>query len=218
MTGTNLAEICAYSIEAGRVIRVSIVTWAVTMQVPLEISYRDVNKTESIESLVREKAAKLEKIEASLTSCRIALERPQKFQSHGNPYRVRIDMRIPPGHELAVRREPSKGDLHSDLESEIRAAFEAAERQLKQLKEKRRNDVKRHPDQEMQATVERVFPDQDYGFLRTLDGRQIFFHRNSVLHNDFERLDTGTGVRYMEEMGADGPQASTVEIIDKPGM
>jgi ribosomal subunit interface protein len=188
------------------------------MQVPLEISYRDVHKTESIEALIREKAAKLERIDDHINSCRIAVERPQKFQSHGNPYRVRITLRVPPGHELAVHREPSKGDLHSDLESEVRAAFDAAERQLKELKEKRRSDVKQHPDQQMQATIERLFPEQEYGFLRTLDGRQVFFHRNSVLHNEYDRLEIGTGVRYSEEMGVDGPQASTVEIIDKPSL
>lgn len=58
----------------------------------------------------------------------------------------------------------------------------------------------------------------DYGFLRTLDtGREIYFHRNSVSDRDFERLEVGTGVQFAEEEGEMGPQATTVQIVDKPG-
>ena len=46
--------------------------------------------------------------------------------------------------------------------------------------------------------------------------------RNSLivqaLNDDFDRLEPGTGVRYVEEAGAKGPQASTVQIVDKPGV
>src|SRR2546427_559512 len=58
---------------------------------------------------------------------------------------------------------------------------------------------------------------EGYGFLRTRDGRQIYFHRRSVLHDGFERLAIGTEVRFEEEDGSDGPQASTVQIVSKPG-
>jgi hypothetical protein len=37
-----------------------------------------------------------------------------------------------------------------------------------------------------------------------------------VLNNEFERLIIGTTVRFVEEMGDSGPQASTVEIIEIP--
>jgi len=42
-------------------------------------------------------------------------------------------------------------------------------------------------------------------------------HKNAVLHGDFDCVEIGTGVRFEEEMGEKGPQASTVQIIDKPG-
>lgn len=51
----------------------------------------------------------------------------------------------------------------------------------------------------------------DYGFSETADGRQIYFHRNSVLDWDFNRLTVGSEVRFTEEIGEKGPQASTVE-------
>jgi len=37
------------------------------------------------------------------------------------------------------------------------------------------------------------------------------------LNDDFDRLEIGTGVRFVEEPGEEGPQASTVQIVDKPG-
>jgi cold shock CspA family protein len=187
------------------------------MNVPPTISFRDVPRTEALDALINHRCDKLTTICDYLQSCRVMVERTQRHQQRGRSYRVRIDMTVPPGHELAVKREPSRGDLHQSLESEIREAFDAAERQLKELKGKQEGHVKQHADQSTSAVVDRLFPAQDYGFLRTLDGRNIYFHRNSVLEDDFDRLSVGTGVTFTEVMGNEGPQASTVKIIDKPG-
>lgn len=46
---------------------------------------------------------------------------------------------------------------------------------------------------------------------------EVYFHRNSVLHGDFDLLAVGTEVRYFEELGDDGPQATTVQGIAKQG-
>ena len=48
--------------------------------------------------------------------------------------------------------------------------------------------------------------------------RKSFFHRNSVLSNDFDRLTVGTGVQFFVSQGENGPQASTVRLIDKTGL
>ena len=186
------------------------------MQMPLEISYRDVEKTDHIESLVRQKVAKLEQICDYMISCRVAIEQSQQRQQTGNPYRVRIIVRVPPEHEMVVTRVSAKEDREEPLPTVIRKAFEAMRRQLQELVELQRAEVKNHPETEVSALVEKIFPQDDYGFLKTLDGRQVYFHRNSVLHGEFERLEIGTGVRYTEELGEKGPQATTVEIEDKP--
>jgi cold shock CspA family protein len=187
------------------------------MNVPPTISYQDVPRTEALDELIRERCDRLSTVCDYLQSCRIMVERTQRHQSRGRSYRVRIDMTVPPGHELAVKREPSRGEMHQSLEAEIREAFSAAERQLKELKGKQEGHVKQHAEQNTTAVVDRLFPAQDYGFLRTVDGRRIFFHRNSVLEGDFDRLTVGTGVHFTEVMGNEGPQASTVKIVDKPG-
>ncbi len=187
------------------------------MKVPLEISFRGVRKTRDIENLIREKAAKLRQVCGYLSSCSVAVESPQEHQEAGNPFRVRINMRVPPGHELVVKRESSRGDMHDELPKVLRDAFQAARRQLQELTERQRGEVKAHPEQEATALVVRLFREDGYGFLKTVDGRELYFHRNSVLHDDFDRLEIGTGVRLVEEAGERGPQASTVQIVDKPG-
>ena len=47
------------------------------------------------------------------------------------------------------------------------------------------------------------------------DGQEIYFHRNSVLDDDYSRLAVGSRVTYAEEMGEKGPQASTVKLMGK---
>jgi cold shock CspA family protein/ribosome-associated translation inhibitor RaiA len=188
------------------------------MEVPLEITFRHVEKSDDIVRLIREKSAKLEKLCDSLISCRVAVENPHAHQQTGKPFRVRINMRVPPGHDLVVRRESTEGFLHERLPVVITDAFEAAFRQLKKLMDKQQGQVKTHPEQEKIAFVYRLFPEEDYGFVRTQQGRELYFHRNSVLNNDFDRLEIGTGVRYVDEEGEEGPQATTVQIVNKPGV
>ena len=54
-----------------------------------------------------------------------------------------------------------------------------------------------------------------FGFLKTSDGREVYFHRNSVLNDAFPRLKVGTRVTFAEEEGDKGPQASTVRLEGK---
>ncbi len=182
----------------------------------LEMTFRGIEKTESIESLIRKKAAKLEQVCSDLTSCRVAVESPQQHQWAGGPFRVRIDMGVP-GKELVVTRESSKGDLHDPLPKILRDAFDAARRKLREYSKQRQGEVKTHPEQETVAYVYKLFPEEGYGFIKTPDGTEIYFHRNSVLNNEYDRLEIGTGVRFVAEAGDKGMQASTVQIVDKPG-
>lgn len=185
------------------------------MKVPLEISFKGVVNTTEIEKLIRSQASKLERICSYLIRCRVAVEKRQEHQRVGNPYRVRIDMTVPPGHELVVRREPTQGDMHDPLEVVLRRAFDAAVRQLRKLVKLQQGETKSHPEQQPSAIVHKLFPEEGYGFLRTVDTQEdIYFHRNSVLRNGFERLEIGMGVRYTAEPGDKGLQATTVQVVD----
>jgi len=187
------------------------------MQVPVTLTFRNVHKNAALEDLVHRQAAKLERACDHIVSCRVAVEKPQEHQTSGNSFRVRLDVTVPPEHELVVKREAGEGDLHEQLPTVIRRAFGAMRRQLRKLVEKQHGDIKAHPEQEMRGVVTRLFREQGYGFIKGLGGEEVYFHKNSLPENDFDRLEIGAGVRWVEQAGDKGPQASTVRIVDKPG-
>jgi cold shock CspA family protein len=187
------------------------------MQVPLEISFRDVEKTAGLESMIRRQAEKLERVAGRIVSCRIAVEKAQYHFTTGTPYRVRLDLRVPPGHELVIRREPGEGGPRDDLLKILLQVFGSARRRLQGLHQRQRGRTKTHAVvQENLGYVVRLFPRSGYGFLRSRDGREIYFHRHSLINEDFDRLDVGAAVRFVEENGRDGPQASTVQVVEPP--
>jgi len=87
-------------------------------------------------------------------------------------------------------------------------------RQLEDYVRMQRVDVKKH-EPTPHARVARIFPQQDYGFLRTPDEREVYFHRNSVIDADFDHLNLGDEVTFVEEQGDKGPQASTVKPVGR---
>jgi cold shock CspA family protein len=187
------------------------------MQVPLKMTFRNVEKTTAIETLIRKQATKLERVCPYLVSCQISIEKPQAHQKSGNPFRVRVAVTVPPEHKLVTIRDAGEGDLHERLSTVVRRAFDATQRQLKKLVDKQRGAVKAHPAQEVAGFVLRLFRDEGYGFIESVDGREIYFHEDSLRAGEFDRLEIGTGVQWNEEQGEEGPQASFVKIVDKPG-
>jgi cold shock CspA family protein len=167
-------------------------------------------------------------------SCRVTVEAPHRHHHKGKSYVVRIDMTVPGGevvvnHEpkhlvaaraahaeelenaLAENHEPSKHAAREDVYVAIRDAFNAAARKLQDHARRRRGEIKIHESTPL-ARVTKIFPFEDYGFLQTPDGREVYFHKNSVLPPGFDRLEVGTEVHYAEELGEKGPQASTVRV------
>jgi cold shock CspA family protein/ribosome-associated translation inhibitor RaiA len=182
----------------------------------MEISYRDVDKTTELDTLIRAKADKLRRFCDDIVSCRVAVERRQQRQRLGNPHRVRIEVTIPPNKDLVVSREPGEAEPHEPLPAMVRDAFKAMERQVKDASSKRRGEVKAH--EEPVALVARLHAGE-YGFLITNEGREIYFHRNALAQGDsFDDLAVGTEVRYVESMGDEGPQASTVRVVNSVGL
>jgi ribosomal subunit interface protein len=181
-----------------------------TVQQPLQITARDVSLSEVAENDIRAKAENLDTYYDRIISCRVVVEGPGRHHRQG-PYAVRIDVTVP-GTDLVVDRQTD-----TDLYVAIRDAFDAARRRLEDHARRQRGDVKAH-EAVSHGRVSKLLPERDHGFLETPEGREIYFHRNSVLHPGFERLAIGTEVRFTEEAGDQGPQASTVAIVGTPGL
>lgn len=183
------------------------------MQVPLQVTFRNMEHSEKIEEDVRQHAAKLDEFSDRITSCRVVIEAPHRHHHKGNLYHVRLLVSVP-RRELVVDREPDADHAHEDAHVTIRDAFDAMRRQLEDDVRELRNDVKVHP-VPPHGKVVQIFPQEGYGFIETPDGREIYFHRNSVLDAAFGQLELGTEVRFAEEEGDKGPQASTVRLVGK---
>jgi ribosomal subunit interface protein len=176
------------------------------MRIPLQITFRNIAHSASIETNINEKAAKLDRFYGRIMSCRVVVEESQRRRRQGNLYSVRIDITVP-GKELAVTREENE-----DAYVAVRDAFDAAVRKLEEHARQRHGDVKAHVTPPTGRII-RIFPDSDYGFIKTSDDREIYFHRNSVLNDvDFKQLKFGTEVTFIEEQGKEGPQAARVAI------
>lgn len=182
------------------------------MQRPLQLSWHHVDPSEAVAAHVREHVARLERLYDRITGCAVTLEAPGRRHRHsGAQYRVRIELSVP-GKKLVTGRDPPKTLAHSDLTVAVNAAFREARRQLEDHVRRLDARVKTHAPAAV-ATIARVLPADGYGFLRTADDREIYFHERSVLRGGFPRLRVGAEVRFVEEPGDAGPQASTVDPV-----
>jgi cold shock CspA family protein/ribosome-associated translation inhibitor RaiA len=178
------------------------------MQEPLRIAFRNMEPPIGAEDEVGDRAAELERFFDRIIACSVVVEARQRRHHQGNLYHVRIEL-IVPDREIVVRRDPPEDHAHEDLHVAIRDAFDAARRQLQDHAREMRGDVKTHT-APMIGSIVRLF--QDYGFLVTEAGDEIYLHRNAVLGRGFDKLNAGDRVRYVihEDEGEQGAQASTV--------
>ena len=117
------------------------------MQIPLQVSYRNLESSPAIEAAVRKHAKKLELFRGDIVSCRVTIECPHKHQHKGRLYHVVITVRTT-GDEIAVSRMPDDELAHEDIYVTIRDAFKAARRQLQDRLQIRRGQVKKHESRE----------------------------------------------------------------------
>lgn len=177
-----------------------------------QISFRGLPPSEFVERRIREKLDWLRRFTDTIVSARIIVEQRHKNHQKGGLYHVRIYLKVAGGEEVVVAREPHEAHAHEDVYVAIRDAFDAARRGLEDHQHRLRGETKAH---EPPPHGRVVFLADDYGFLRTADEREVYFHRNALVEGRFEELRVGDPVRFdlHEGEGVEGPQASTVVPI-----
>ena len=127
------------------------------MELPVQITFRNLAHSEEVESFVREKATRLDSFYDRITSCRVMVELPHQRHRSSNLHHIRIELTVL-GGELAISR---KGTLQTaqnqavrvskaekahtsdkNLYVAIRVAFEAARRQLQDYARRQRGKVR----------------------------------------------------------------------------
>ena len=175
------------------------------MQLPLQVTYRYMERSDALDARIRDKAAKLEAFHPHVTSCRVSVEERHRHHLQGKQFTVSIDLRVP-GHELVVNR-----DHHEDVYVAVRDAFDAAGRKLEDLARLQRGDVKAH-ELPQRGRVARIYRDEGYGFIETADGRELYFGRDNVVEPSFEQLVAGSRVQFIEELAGEGRQAKRISV------
>lgn len=199
------------------------------MELTPTITFRGIDASAALEADIRTRLRKLDTYCDSIMGCRVLVELVQRHHEAGNRYHVRIDLTVP-GEELVVAHEASLRAAAQDVDAEkvtrlgepdparkhahvaVREAFDIARRRLQDYVRRQRGAVKA-PVKQARGRVAQLFPVDEYGYISTEDGRDVYFQKNSVLKDAFDRLAVGSAVSFVEEPGEKGPQASTVRLL-----
>jgi ribosomal subunit interface protein len=127
------------------------------MRIPLQITIRDIDHSEALETHIRDKVKKLDEFFNHIMSCRVVVEMPHKHHHQGKQFNVRIDIGVP-GSEIVVNRDHAE-----DVYVALRDAFDVAKRQLEEYARKIRGDIKTHQPKRPEESDEVDAGDVDAG-------------------------------------------------------
>jgi cold shock CspA family protein len=185
------------------------------METPVQIDFQGMQPAETIRAAIKRHISGLEDRFGRITACRVVLKGPGQHHRTGGLYEVNIHLALPNGKEVNIARTPIADERHADVTFALNDAFKRARRQLQDEARRLQGQIKIHEHQPI-GTVTKIA--DEFGFLATADGREVYFHRHSVIDDAFNRLKVGTSVSFAEGLGEKGPQASTVKLIGKHRM
>lgn len=185
------------------------------MRIDPILSFKDVRPSKSLREFIQKRISRLERFYNELISCRVRVELSQRKPqgTSSNPFfHVSVDLGVP-GKTLVANHDHT---LQHELDTPYIAvsdAFNSIERQLKRRNQRRRFSPRKSRHNLAHASISRIFYQDGYGFIQTPENREIYFHENSILDFNFKDLRVGDEVRYFEERGDNGPQASSVHLV-----
>jgi len=183
------------------------------MQIEPIISYHNVDPSPAVNTVVHRRIKALELRDDRITGCDVTLEAPQKRKRHGRVFKVRLNLHLP-GPDLSIARETAQGSAQDDLVLAVNRAFSAAEKALKKRKKKLDGiEVKHHPPV-LHGEITELEPELGYGWVQADDGRKVYFQRDGMTSNDWQRLHKGIRLRFREMQGEKGAFAASVTIAD----
>jgi cold shock CspA family protein/ribosome-associated translation inhibitor RaiA len=181
------------------------------MEIPFQITFRGMDESEALWRAVQERVEGLSRFYQRIVACEVVIAAPHRHRHKARIFHIHIKLRIP-GKDLYVSHEPEMTEDHMNPYAAVGDAFDEIQRQLEDEINRRRWFVKQKAGPP-HARIFRIFKDDGYGFLLTPEGREIYFHENSVLGAKFKDLVVGQEVRYEEEMGDKGPQVTSMHVI-----
>ena len=184
------------------------------MQTPVQIDFQGLDSSPQVRAAIEKHVAQLEERCGRITDGRVVLKAPGGHHRTGGLYEIAVHLSLPDGREVNVGHVRRSDERFADLNYALNDAFKRARRQLQDNVRELQGKVKESSGSPL-GTVAELDPLGQFGFIRTDDDREIYFHRNSVLGDGFSQLSVGARVSFAEEIGDKGPQASTVKPLSK---
>lgn len=188
------------------------------MQRPLQIAYKGLDSSPVLDTLIRERVARLEQMYPRLTGCRVVVEVPHRAAETAKvPLAVTVEADLPGRNTIVGKDEQDRREAKDDQTAALNNAFEAVERQLERASGTRSEDVRPGEAAGQSGMVVKLFPGQNYGFIEIDNSTEIYFTRNAVVGGDFDDLEVGMMVHVTRatEEGPMGPQASSVRLLGR---
>lgn len=165
------------------------------MDVPIELSFHNMEKSEALETLARDRAAELEEIFDHIISCRIAIEVSHKKQSGDmRSARVRVEVSVPNNTFIAEAKPRDEDFQPNDAYAAVDDAFDKLDRQLRDFVDK----LGEHRDTRFptgpNAVVARLDPNNRDGYVEMSDGQEVYFKAKSLNDLQFDDLSAGDEV------------------------
>jgi ribosomal subunit interface protein len=108
------------------------------METAPEIIFHDVERSPWVERYIAERLERLERYADGITRCHVTLTQDAASHNKGNRYSVMVEVRLPPNHDLAAKKQKVVHDMQTELPALINQAFSAIESQVKKTAEQRR--------------------------------------------------------------------------------
>ncbi len=175
------------------------------MQQPLQITFRDIDHSEAVESRIREKIAKLDQVYNHIISCKVVVELVQKHQHQGKLNKVSIYANVP-GKELMVSNHPNE-----NLYLAIQGSIDSMREQLDEHRRRQYGDTKDHGER-LNGEIVRLMEEDSYGFIVDEQENEYYFNLTHLVDIKFHQLHIGDKIRFLPAVGNEGLQARRISM------
>lgn len=187
------------------------------MQKPPEISFRQLEGSQHLESLIRNHVARLERYHPRIIGCRVVVEATHRPSGEGTgPIGVTVEVEVPARKKIVVRDAERPQEAHNNRRALVNRVFDVVRRRLEDTADIQRGATKTHAGQGETGVISEIFPEQNGGFVEVANSPALYFTRNAVDGDAYDALEPGMTVLVTRATGEGpmGPQASSVRLLN----
>lgn len=175
-----------------------------------EITFPDFDPSDAIRADIEKYLVKIEKLYDKIIFCHVSVRAPHRHQRK-HIYHINIQLEIP-GEDIIINKEPEKDYSHTDIHLAIRDAFNSLKRSLRKRVKGKKTKLKTIETHDY-AMIKSFDSNQGFGFVADSSGREIYFHKNSIINFNPDELKPGLKVKFVEEPGEKGQHVTSMSVV-----